>query len=106
MGLCVALLAELYVVTDIWRLRRGWWLFTLFGQFSLTAYLACNAFRGVTSAFVLRFLEPGVKEMVSPEVFRVFVSLGMGVAITLVLVLRRRLKAACAKGRDLVQYAS
>ena len=106
MGLCVALLAALYVVTDIWRLRRGWWLFTLFGQFSLTAYLACNAFRGVTSAFVLRFLEPGVKEMVSPEVFRVFVSLGMGVAITLVLVLRRRLKAACAKGRDLVQFAS
>ena len=96
MGVCVALLAALYVLTDIWKLRRGWWLVTLFGQFALMAYLACNAFKCVTNAFVLRILEPGVKELVSPELFRVFVALGTGAAITGLLVVRRRLKQAQA----------
>jgi len=98
MGLCVALLGALYVLTDIWKLRRGWWIVTLFGQFALTAYLACNAFWGATNAFVLRFLEPGVKGLVSPAVFKIFVSLAMGAAITCVLVLRRRqVESRCRK---------
>lgn len=38
-GWCVLCLDALYIVTDIWALRRGWWLALLFGRASLAAYV-------------------------------------------------------------------
>ena len=38
-GISTLLLAALFVLTDIWRVRRGWWLVMLYGQASLAAYV-------------------------------------------------------------------
>ena len=46
MGWCVLLLAALYVINDIWKFRRGWWIVTLFGQTALACYLMGSMFRG------------------------------------------------------------
>ena len=96
MGVCISLLAVLYVLTDIWRFRRGWWLVTLFGQFALTAYVARNAFTSALKAVVGRFLDGGVKASVSPECYFVLEAVGLGIVLTLILVVRRRL-AQCRK---------
>ena len=42
-GWCMLAYAALYVVGDIWKLRRGTWLVILFGQCSLATYII-NAF--------------------------------------------------------------
>ena len=47
MGWCVLALASLYVLTDIYRFRRGTSLALLFGQFALTAYIIRELFAGV-----------------------------------------------------------
>ena len=47
MGWSVIALAALYVLTDIWRFRRGSSLVLLFGQFALTAYLVRELFAEV-----------------------------------------------------------
>ena len=46
MGISVLLLAALYVITDIWGFRRGWWIVTLYGQVSLACYVVGEIFRG------------------------------------------------------------
>ena len=51
MGWSVLALAILYVVTDIWRIRRGTAVILLFGQFALAAYLGKKLFGGVLLAF-------------------------------------------------------
>ena len=50
MVVSVLLLAALYVVSDIWRVRRGWWLVTLYGQVALASYVIGEMFRGIPSA--------------------------------------------------------
>lgn len=92
MGVCIAALATLYVVTDIWKLRRGWWLVTLFGQCALTCYVAANGFRGALNAVSDRLLSPGIREALSPEAFRVVQTLTVGATLTVLLVVRRRLR--------------
>ena len=57
MGVCVLLLAALYVVADIWRLRRGWWLVTLFGQTALAAYMLGDVFPCVQRAAAQAFCQ-------------------------------------------------
>ena len=59
----VLALAVLYVVTDIWKLRRGTWLLLLFGQNALAAYMLRQMF---SRAFATgaKFFTVGV-----PEVF-------------------------------------
>ena len=42
MGWCTLALALLYVITDIWQMRKGMGLVILFGQFALTAYLVSH----------------------------------------------------------------
>ena len=91
MGVCVSLLAALYVLTDIWKFRRGWWIVTLFGQFALTAYIARNAFTPALKAVVGRFIDGGVKASVSPGCYFVLEAVGLGIVLTLILVVRRRL---------------
>jgi predicted acyltransferase len=94
MGVCVLALAVLYVVTDIWRLRRGWWLVTLFGQTALTCYVAKIGFGGVLNSFCRRLLVPGVRDALEPAAFKVVFILFTSAALTLVLVARRRLARA------------
>ena len=47
MGLCVALLAVLYVLVDVWGCHRGWGLVRLFGQNALACYLIAVTFKKV-----------------------------------------------------------
>ena len=61
MGICCLALALLYAVADILRLRRGTWLFILFGQTSLMAYM-CHQFRPVLRAFGELFA-PGAEHL-------------------------------------------
>ena len=42
----VLALAVLYVMTDVWRMRRGLGLVILFGQNALAAYMLCALFKG------------------------------------------------------------
>ena len=49
-GLSVLIVAALYVIADVWKLRRGTGLFLLFGQCSLAAWMIDNFFGcGVTA---------------------------------------------------------
>jgi predicted acyltransferase len=61
MGWCCLALAALYAVADILRLRRGTWLFILFGQTSLMAYM-CHEFKPVLRAFGKMFA-PGAAHL-------------------------------------------
>ena len=61
MGWSVLLLAALYLLTDMLKLRRGLWLFILFGQTSLMAYM-CHEFKPVFHAFAKMFT-PGVAHL-------------------------------------------
>ena len=54
MGWSCLALGALYALADILRLRRGTWLFLLFGQTSLMAYM-CHEFQSVFTAFGDRF---------------------------------------------------
>ena len=51
MGWCILLLDALYVLTDVFCVRRGLGLPVLFGQFALTAYLMEEFFKPVTIKF-------------------------------------------------------
>ena len=44
MGWCMIILAALYVLTDIWKFRRGLGFFILYGQVSLAAYMMYTLF--------------------------------------------------------------
>ncbi len=49
MGWCVLALDALYVINDIWMVRRGFSLVLLFGQCALTAYFVSHFFRKLLS---------------------------------------------------------
>jgi len=51
MGWCCLALAVLFYLTDIRAWRRGLWIFILFGQTALMAYMAKSVFGGVLGAF-------------------------------------------------------
>ena len=61
MGWCMLLLAALYFIADVLRLRRGTWLILLFGQTSLMAYM-CHVFKSVFKAFGKMFA-PGAAHL-------------------------------------------
>lgn len=88
MGWSVLALAALYVLTDIWRLRRGLGLVTLFGQFALTAYLLEDGFKPVTLA-VANFLGAGLPHLLGTSRYQPF-ALAVMVVIEIVFVLRIR----------------
>ena len=50
MGWCVIALGVLYVVNDIWMIRRGFSFVLLFGQLALTAYFVSHFFQPVLQA--------------------------------------------------------
>ena len=61
MGWSVLLLAALYLVADVLKFRRGMWIFILFGQTSLMAYM-CYEFKPVFKAFAKMFT-PGAAHL-------------------------------------------
>ena len=65
MGWCLLLLAALYLVVDVFRLRKGTGLILLFGQTSLMAYM-CHEFKSVFRAFGQMFA-PGAGHLFGPS---------------------------------------
>ena len=95
-GWSVLLLAALFVLTDIWKLRRGTGLLLLFGQYALTAYLCESVFNGVCYAASNR-LFVGFKQFVPQEFGRVVIAVGFGIVVTAVVMVRRQLALGKAK---------
>ena len=99
MGWSALLLAALYVLTDIWKLRRGLGVVILFGQFALTAYLLEECFKPVLMSLA-KLLGAGVPHLLGsdrcqPLVLAVLVA----AEIVFALRIRRALKAKAARSR-------
>ena len=92
MGWCVLLLAALYVLTDIWKFRRGLGVCILFGQFALTAYLMEEFFKPVTVKFA-EMLTPGFPHLLGTAKYQpLVIALAVVAEIIVVLIIRRKLK--------------
>lgn len=112
MGWCAFLLATLYVLTDILQLRAGLWLFTLYGQCALTAYMASHFFRGAIQKTAEAVVQ-GVPHLLGadapnlpPELSEhlqniqgVVVAVTSALVLTFVLWIRRRLRVAAEAKR-------
>jgi len=90
-GWSMLALAALYVLTDVWKCRRGTGLLLLFGQFALTAYLAEGLFRPICMAFSRQVLG-GVSRWVPAGWGDVVVAAGYCVVVVGVLIVRRQLR--------------
>ncbi len=101
MGWSILALAVLYVVTDIWKVRRGWWLVTLFGQCALTAYMA-NGFFGPALRSATGVVTRGLPHLVGDKAMPIISTLVTAALLTFVLWVRRRLRVA---SRALAQTA-
>ena len=99
MGWCVLALAILYVLTDVLSLRRGWWLVTLYGQCALTAYMATHFFRPALDACT-KTITQGFPRFVDKAYLPLANVLVMAIILTLVLVIRRRLRNSCKDTTD------
>ena len=92
MGWSALFLAALYVLTDIWKLRRGLGVCVLFGQFALTAYLLEEFFKPVTVKFA-EMLTPGFPHLLGTDRYQPLIVAVVVVAeIIAVLAIRRGLK--------------
>ena len=91
MGWCMLLLAALYLVTDILKMRRGLWIFILFGQTSLMAYM-CHEFKPVLHAFAKMFT-PGVQHLFSEGAVPIGAWFFSTLLLTATLYVWRRRKA-------------
>lgn len=92
-GWSVLLLALLYVLTDIWKLRRGTGILILFGQFALTAYLCESVFRGVCFSASERLFS-GVCRFFDPKWSDTVLAIGFGLVVIAVVAVRRQLAMA------------
>ncbi len=92
MGWSVLLLAALYFVADILKFRRGMWLFILFGQTSLMAYM-CHEFKPVFKAFAKMFA-PGVAHLFGEKAVPLASWFASTALLVAVLYFWRRQKAA------------
>lgn len=94
MGLSTLLLAALYVVTDIWKVRRGTWVLMLFGQCSLAAWMTCNFF-GDALLSVVDKLTVGVPTLLGGETYKPLVASVVRVVLLIWVVWTwRRLREA------------
>ena len=92
MGWCALLLAALYVLADIWKVRRGFGVAILFGQFALTAYLMEEFFKPVTVKFA-EMLTPGFPHLLGTAKYQpLIVAVVVVLEIITVLAVRRALK--------------
>lgn len=81
-------LASLYILTDIWKIRRGLGLFILFGQFSLTAYLCETVFRDAIQAVSDRLFF-GLEELAPADFAPVVKAFGFSAVVTALLLVCR-----------------
>lgn len=88
MGASMLLLAALYVITDIWQVRRGWGIVILYGQVALAAYLVGDIFRAIPSAASWTVLG-GLATRIGPPWKWVVVELGTAMTLTFVLYVWR-----------------
>ncbi len=93
MGWCVLALAVLYILTDILAFRFGWWFVILYGQCALTAYMATHFFRPSLTACT-ESITKGFPRFVSEAYLPLAKVLVTTILLTIVLVIRRRLRNA------------
>lgn len=101
MGWSVLLLAILYILTDIWKWRRGLGPVVFFGRFALTAYLMEELFKPVALALA-NILAAGVPRLVGTDRYQPLVLSVLVVAeIAAVLWIRRAyVEAKSRRGRQ------
>ena len=92
MGWCVLLLAVLYVVCDIWKVRRGTAFVLLFGQCALTAYFASHFFSAPLSSLAETIMQ-SARVHFSPQLASFLVALCKTTLLVVVMLLWRRLKS-------------
>ena len=92
-GWSVLALAALYVLTDIYKFRRGTALLIVFGQFALTAYLCEAVFRGACYSVADRLLG-GVWRFFDPKWNDTLRAVGYALVVIAVVLVRRRLALA------------
>lgn len=94
LGLAVWALAVLYVVTDIWQLRRGTGFFLFCGQSSLCLWMLSNFFGGAVDAVVAR-CTAGIPRLLGGTTYLPLVhQFGAAVVMAALAVLYRRAKTA------------
>ena len=77
-----------YVVTDICRFRRGWWLVTLYGQAALASYVIGGILRPIPTAAAKAVLGDLPKRLGAPW-DGVLLILGYSAALTFFLYVWR-----------------
>ena len=93
-GLCLLLLAATYVVTDIWKFRRGTGLVLLWGQCALFAYFMSHVFPGSYWSVSEKCLQ-GLPRLVSDaRLVTVLNAVGAMVVLTFFMVVWRQFRAA------------
>ncbi len=97
MGWCMLLLAALYFLTDILRLRKGTGLLLLFGQTSLMAYM-CHEFKSVFKAFGKSFA-PGAAHLFGGKAEPIAVWLAASALLVFFLTLWRGRKSLPPAGQ-------
>lgn len=96
LGWCCLALAALYGLVDMWgagseRLAKGLWIFTLFGQVSLLAYMCHGAFSKPFWAFGGIFA-PGAVHLLGEWAGPLVEWLGASLLLVAVLYVRRRVR--------------
>ena len=93
MGWCMLALAGLYYLTDVLKFRRGLSLFILYGQFALVAYMFADTPLVAILETASKTVCKGFPHLFGEGLALFLTSIVQGVIVTLVLVVRRRLKA-------------
>ena len=92
MGWAALFYATLYVVADIWKVRRGFGVCVLFGQFALTAYMIEEFFKPVAEKFA-NMLVHGLPHLIgTPRYQPLIIAVFVVAEIIAVMAIRRRLK--------------
>ena len=89
MGLCFLLLAATYVVTDIWKFRRGTGIVLLWGQCSLAAYVVGSMFPEAFMSVSRRCLAGLPRILGQSPLVEILYAVGAMVAMTFFLGLWR-----------------
>ena len=96
MGVSVLLLAALYVVNDIWKFRRGWWIVTLYGQCALAAYVLGETFRVIPDA-ASKAIFGGLWKRIGEPWGGIVIQLGLAAVLTFALAVWREYRKALRK---------
>ena len=99
MGWCVLALDVLYILTDILAFRFGWWLAILYGQCALTAYMATHFFKSALIAGTTTVMQ-GFPRIIDARYMPLAATIVTAILLTLVLVIRRRLRHTCLDESD------